>query len=214
MKKFDVLEKIKEIGLIAVIRGDSKDEAIRISEAAVAGGITGIELTFTVPEADLAIKELVQQYQDEPKVVVGAGTVLDEITARLAILSGAQFIVSPFFKAEIATLCNAYQIPYLPGCMTITEAHTALSSGVDIIKLFPSNLYQPNIIKTFKAPMPQLNVMPTGGVTLDNMSAWFEAGAVAVGIGSDLVNRQKPNDVAYTKAVAKQFAEQYALIAR
>lgn len=214
MKKIDVLKKIKEIGMIAVIRGDSKESAIRISEAAVAGGIVGIELTFTVPQADLAIQELIKKYQSEPNVVIGAGTVLDEVTARLAILAGATFIVSPFFKAEIATLCNAYQIPYLPGCMTITEAHTALSFGSDIIKLFPSNLYQPNIINTFKAPMPQLDIMPTGGVNLDNMSAWFEAGAVAVGIGSDLVNRNQPDDVDYTKAVAMKFAHQYKLITR
>ncbi len=147
----------------------------------------GLELTFTVPQADEVIRELSETYQDSPEVIVGAGTVLDAVTARLAIMAGADYIVSPTFDQETAEICNLYQIPYLPGCMTITEMKQALKSGVDIIKLFPGSAYGPSIIPAFKAPLPQLNIMPTGGVSLDNMADWFEAGVITVGVGGNLL---------------------------
>ena len=144
-----------------------------ISEACVKGGIQGIEVTFTVQSADEVIKELVSVYKTNEKVVIGAGTVLDATTARIAILAGAQFIVSPAFDEETAKLCNLYQIPYMPGCMTITEMKTALEAGVDIVKLFPGNAFGPGFIKAVKAPLPQVNIMPTGGVSLDNVEEWI-----------------------------------------
>lgn len=187
MKKIDILSRLKNAGVIAVVRGKSKEEALNACHAIIKGGLTGIELTFTVPQADQVIKELLSFYKDQPEIVIGAGTVLDAVTARLAILAGAEYIVSPSFDQETAEMCNLYQIPYLPGCMTITEIKTALKSGVDIVKLFPGSAYGPSIISAFKAPMPQVNIMPTGGVSLDNMKEWFDAGVVTVGVGGNLL---------------------------
>ena len=137
MKKVEVLKRLENAGVIAVLRADSKEEALKISHAVVEGGMIGLELTFTVPQADEVIRSLVETYHDEKDIVIGAGTVLDAVTARLAIMAGAEFIVSPSFNRETAEICNLYQVPYLPGCMTITEMQTALKSGVDIVKLFP-----------------------------------------------------------------------------
>lgn len=212
MKKVKILSKLKQIGVIAVVRGATAEAAIQSSEAIILGGMKGIELTFTVPNAAQVIGTLVEKYRADAEVVIGAGTVLDATTARLAIMSGAEFIVSPTFDNETAEICNLYQIPYLPGCMTITEMKTALNSGVDIIKLFPGNAYGPSIISAFKAPLPQLNIMPTGGVSLDNLEAWFKAGVVAVGVGGNLLKPAETGDFAGVTAVAKQYAEKYRAI--
>lgn len=214
MKRVEILEKIKQAGIIAVVRGDSKKEALAFSQALVAGGIFGIEITYTLDQASAIIEELCDIYQDRPEVIIGAGTVLDATTARLAILAGARYIVSPSFDLETATLCNLYQIPYLPGCMTITEMATALRSGVDIIKLFPGNLYDPKVIHTFKQPLPQLNIMPTGGVNLDNMQEWIEQGAVTIGVGSHFMKVLKTKGLAEVTALAKEYSTLYQQIVR
>jgi 2-dehydro-3-deoxyphosphogluconate aldolase/(4S)-4-hydroxy-2-oxoglutarate aldolase len=205
MKKVERLTKLKECGIVAVVRGATKEEALEASRAIVRGGIKGIELTFTVPQAAEVIAELVNEFQSDEKVVVGAGTVLDAITARLAIMAGAEYIVSPTFDRETAELCNLYQVPYLPGCMTITEMKDALKLGVDIIKLFPGSAYGPSIISAFKAPLPQLNIMPTGGVSLDNMDEWFKAGVVAVGVGGNLLAPAASGDFEKVTEVASQY---------
>ncbi|MHC5227277.1 bifunctional 4-hydroxy-2-oxoglutarate aldolase/2-dehydro-3-deoxy-phosphogluconate aldolase [Enterococcus sp. LJL99] len=212
MKRTNILIRLEQAGVIAVVRGKSKEEALKASAAIVEGGLYGIELTFTVPQADEVIKELVEVYKENDKVVIGAGTVLDATTARLAILAGAEYIVSPCFDKETAILCNLYQIPYLPGCMTITEAKEALKSGVDIVKLFPGSAYGPSIIGAFKAPMPQLNIMPTGGVSLDNLAEWFAAGVVAVGVGGNLLKPAETGDFDQVTAVARQYADRFAEI--
>lgn len=212
MKKMTILAKLTQAGVIAVVRGADKEEALKASEAIVAGGMYGLELTFTVPQADQVIAELAAKYQEDDKVVVGAGTVLDAHTARIAIMAGAEFIVSPCFDVETAKICNLYQIPYLPGCMTITEMKEALTYGADIIKLFPGSAYGPSIVKAFKAPMPYLNIMPTGGVSLDNMDQWFEAGVVAVGVGGNLLAPAAKGDFAEVTNVAKQYMEKYRAI--
>lgn len=137
MKRMDILARLETAGVIAVVRGKDQVEALQTSQAVIAGGIKGIEVTFTVPNAQAVIQDLVEQSTDQA-VVIGAGTVLDVTTARLAIMAGAEFIVSPSFDSATAELCNLYQIPYLPGCMTITEMQTALKSGADIIKLDPA----------------------------------------------------------------------------
>ncbi len=136
MRKAEVLAKLTDQAIVAVVRADSPEQAIQISDACIEGGLTGIEVTFTVKDADQVIKQLSAQYSENLDVVVGAGTVLDSTTARLAILAGASFIVSPTFDAETARLCNLYQVPYLPGCMTIGEIKQAMEAGADIIKLF------------------------------------------------------------------------------
>lgn len=212
MKKQKILKKLEDAGVIAVVRGRSKEEAIKASQALVTGGVVGLEVTFTVPNAVQVIETLSAQYQGDEKVVVGAGTVLDAVTARLAIMAGAEFVVSPTFDLETAEICNLYQMPYLPGCMTITEMKVALKAGADIIKLFPGSAYGPSIISGFKAPMPQLNIMPTGGVLLENMAEWFRAGVVAVGVGGNLLAPATKGDFEGVTAIAKQYAEKYAEI--
>lgn len=214
MQRVEILKKIKQAGIIAVVRGDSKEEAIAFSEALIAGGILGIEITYTLDQASEIIETLRHTYRDRPEVLIGAGTVLDATTARLAILAGATYIVSPSFDSETARLCNLYQIPYLPGCMTITEMTEALSSGVDIIKLFPGNLYAPKMIHTFKQPLPQLNIMPTGGVDLDNMSEWIKQGAVAVGVGSHFMKVFQTKGLTEVTALAKEYSTLYQQIVR
>lgn len=207
MKKTAILNKLENAGVIAVVRGETVEEAIKASNAIVKGGITGIELTFTVPNADHAIAELAANYKKDPTIVIGAGTVLDAVTARLAIMAGAEFIVSPCFDKETAKICNLYQIPYLPGCMTITEMKTALTYGADIVKLFPGSAFGPSIVKAFKAPLPHLNIMPTGGVSLANMQDWFAAGVVAVGVGGNLLAPAAIGDFEKVTEVATQYAD-------
>ncbi|MGX7164117.1 bifunctional 4-hydroxy-2-oxoglutarate aldolase/2-dehydro-3-deoxy-phosphogluconate aldolase [Enterococcus massiliensis] len=212
MKRVSILSRLEQTGVVAVVRGATKEEALKASHAIVAGGLKGLELTFTVPQADEVIKELVTYYQDRPDVVVGAGTVLDAVTARLAIMVGAEYIVSPTFDKETAEICNLYQIPYLPGCMTITEMKEALKSGADIVKLFPGSAYGPKIISAFKAPLPQLNIMPTGGVGLDNMEEWFKAGVITVGVGGNLLAPAATGDFDKVTEVAAQYAAKLAEI--
>jgi 2-dehydro-3-deoxyphosphogluconate aldolase / (4S)-4-hydroxy-2-oxoglutarate aldolase len=207
MQKISVLTKIVESGVVAVVRADSREEALHISEACIEGGITGIEVTFTVEGADAVIKELTSIYRHNGSVVVGAGTVLDATTARIAILAGAKFVVSPSFDEDTARLCNLYQIPYMPGCMTITEMKRALEAGVDIIKLFPGNAFGPDFIKAVKAPLPQVNIMPTGGVNLENVDQWIKNGCVAVGIGGNLVAPAKTGEYRKIKDLARQYVE-------
>lgn len=207
MKKVMVLSKIVDCGVVAIVRNDSKEEAIRVFEALVQGGITSIELSLTTPGAVEAIKELSDRYSNDSNVVIGAGTVLDSETARIAILAGAQYIVSPSFDKKTAKLCNLYQVPYLPGCMTVTEMKTALEYGVDIIKLFPGNMYQPEFVRNVKAPLPQVNIMPTGGVSLDNLAQWFKAGSVAVGVGGDLTSPAKLGDYEKVTERARRYIE-------
>lgn len=207
MKKINILTKIAECGVVAVVRADSKEEAVNISEACVEGGIQGIEVTFTVQGADEVIKELAALYQDNNDVVIGAGTVLDAATARIAILAGAQFVVSPAFDQETATLCNLYQVPYMPGCMTLTEMKRALEAGVDIVKLFPGSAFGPDFVKAVKAPLPQINIMPTGGVSLDNVEQWIKNGCVAVGVGGNLLAPAKTGDFNKITEYAKQYIE-------
>ena len=207
MKKTAILNKLENAGVIAVVRGETVEEAIKASNAIVKGAITGIELTFTVPNADHAIAELAANYKKDPTIVIGAGTVLDAVTARLAIMAGAEFIVSPCFDKETAKICNLYQIPYLPGCMTITEMKTALTYGADIVKLFPGSAFGPSIVKAFKAPLPHLNIMPTGGVSLANMQDWFAAGVVAVGVGGNLLAPAAIGHFEKVTEVATQYAD-------
>ena len=207
MKKLEVLTKISDCGVVAVVRADTTEEAVRISEACVKGGILGIEVTFTIDNAEAVIKELAAFYANNANVVLGAGTVLDAVTARIAILAGAQFIVSPCFDAETAKLCNLYQVPYMPGCMTITEMKQALEHGADIIKLFPGNAFGPEFIKAVKAPLPQVNIMPTGGVSLENIGQWIQNGCVAVGVGGNLVAPAKTGNYEKITEIAGQYVE-------
>lgn len=204
MDKEKVLTKLTGAGLVAIVRANSADEAIRISDACLEGGCPSIELTFTVPGAHKVIEELAKRYSNG-EMLLGAGTVLDSETARIAILSGANYVVSPGFNLEAAKLCNRYRIPYMPGCITITEVLTAMEAGADIIKIFPADLFGPKIIKDIKGPLPHAKMMPTGGVEISNVHEWIKAGAVAVGAGSSLTAGAKSGDYAKITATAKEF---------
>ncbi len=206
MEKEQVLNKMTDAGLVAVVRAKSAEDAIKISDACLEGGCPSIELTFTVPGAHKVIEKLAATYT-KGEMLLGAGTVLDSETARMAILSGANYIVSPGFNAECAKLCNRYRVPYLPGCMTITEVLTAMEAGADIIKIFPGDLFGPRIIKDIKGPLPFAKLMPTGGVDVDNVDQWIQAGAVAVGAGSALTKGAKTGDYADITKTAKIFIE-------
>lgn len=183
--KLDVLRKITDSGLVAIVRSDNSGEASRIVEACAEGGAAAIEVTFTVPGAARVIEELARR-SPLPQIAIGAGTVLDPETARIAILAGAQFIVSPSLNRETARLCNRYQIPYLPGAGTIGEIVEAMECGVDIVKVFPGETLGPAFVKAARAPLPQASLMPTGGVTIDNAAEWIAAGSVALGVGGSL----------------------------
>lgn len=207
MKRIETIEKIIECGIIAVIRAESKDDGIKIVEALKNGGIKILEVTMTVPSAIDIIKEIAEVYKNED-VIIGAGTVLDSETARICILSGAKFIVSPCLNVETIKLCNRYRIPVIPGAMTPKEAIEALELGAELIKIFPGNVFGPSIIQAFKGPIPQGNFIPTGGVNLDNVGDWIKAGAVAVGVGGELTKGAKSGDYKLVTETAKKFVEE------
>jgi len=204
MLKEKVIENISDTGIIAVIRADTIDQALKISEACQKGGVKVLEITFTIPNAHRVIEELSYRYHKD-EIILGAGTVLDAATARIAILSGARYIVSPHYDEEIIKLCNRYRVPCMPGAMTIKEVLNALESGADIIKVFPGEVSGPQMIKSINGPLPQAKLMPTGGVNLQNAEQWIQAGAVAIGVGGDLIGDAKTGDYKNITEKAKQF---------
>jgi 2-dehydro-3-deoxyphosphogluconate aldolase/(4S)-4-hydroxy-2-oxoglutarate aldolase len=206
VEKEKVITRIIEGGLVAVVRAETKEEAKRITEACIAGGVVAIELTFTLPAAHEIISELAKTYSPED-ILLGAGTVLDPETARIAMLSGAQYIVSPCLNVDTVKLCNRYRVPIMPGAMTIKEVVEGMEAGADIIKIFPGELFGTGFIKAIKGPLPQARLMPTGGVSVDNVSEWIKAGCVAVGVGGNLTAGAKNGDFASITAKAKQFVE-------
>lgn len=216
MKKLQITQQMVREGVVAVLRGETPEEVVEMAKQSIAGGIKVIEVTMTVPFALRAIEQLAKEYSssapaDSDKyAIIGVGTALDPETARAAILSGAEFVVGPSLNPATVTLCNRYRIPVLPGCMTIQEIQHALELGVDIVKLFPGNLFSPAMIKAVKGPLPQANIMPTGGVSLSNLGEWIKAGAVAVGIGSDLTSEAvKTGDYSLVAKKAAQYIEAY-----
>lgn len=193
MDKIEILKRLKDQKLVAVIRAESLEQGVKIIDAVIEGGIKFIEVTFTVPNADALIEHLATKYK-RTDIIIGAGTCLDSETARIAILKGAQFVVSPAYDEELVRLCNRYRVPVMTGAQTISEFITASEMGVDVIKVFPGDAYQPSIIKSFLGPLPYLNFMPTGGVSLDNVSEWINNGAFAVGTGGSLTKGALTND--------------------
>ncbi|MCL2112563.1 MAG: bifunctional 2-keto-4-hydroxyglutarate aldolase/2-keto-3-deoxy-6-phosphogluconate aldolase [Streptococcaceae bacterium] len=204
MQRANLLEKVLKSGVVSVVRADSPEKAIKIVEAVVAGGISSIELTYSVPKANDVIAKLVEKYQGT-NVVIGAGTVLDPTSARLAIIAGAQFVVSPSFNVEVAKICNLYQIPYVPGILTPKEAQIALEYGSELIKLFPGDITGPKMIKDLKGPFPYINILPSGGVNVDNVADWFAAGAAAVSAGGGVTAPALTGDYAAVTENAKKF---------
>ena len=206
MEKERVLTRIRDTGVVAVVRAETSDQALRITEACLAGGVNAIEITFTVPRAHQVIADLAKRFQND-EIILGAGTVLDPETARIAILEGATYIVAPSFNPETVRLCHRYRVAVMPGCMTIREVVEAMESGADIIKVFPGELSGPGFIKSVRGPLPHACMMPTGGVSVDNVADWIAAGAIAVGAGSSLTAGAKTGDYKAIAATAKQFVE-------
>ena len=188
MNKTQKLDLIRSTGVVAIMRAHSSHQLIASADAIKAGGVRVIEVTMTTPGALGVIEEATQRYGDE--VLFGAGSVLDTETARAAILAGAGFVVAPTLKVEMVELCNRYSIPVMPGIMTPTEALTAWEAGADMVKLFPASFGGPAMIKAIRAPLPQLEIVPVGGVDLDTAAEFIRMGAAALGVGSSLVNQK------------------------
>ena len=208
MTKAEVIKQIRDVGVIPVVRATTSDEAMRAIEAIRAGGISVLEITMTVPGAVSVIEELATRYDDE--AIVGAGTVLDAETARACIVAGAQFVVSPSLNAETIECCRRYGVVVMPGALTPTEVVQAWTAGADFVKVFPAGaLGGPSYIKALKAPLPHIELVPTGGVSLKTAADFIRAGASALGVGTDLVdiNAIREGQAALITERAKQFVE-------
>lgn len=187
MEKLQVLERIKSIGIIPVVRASSGDEALLAVEAIKAGGLSVLEITMTVPGAVGIIEKIADRYGDE--VLVGAGTVLNAETARDCLRAGARFVVSPALNFETIAYCRDAGCAVMPGALTPTEVVTAWSAGADLVKVFPCGaMGGASYIKSLRAPLPQIELVPTGGVSLTTAASFIEAGAAAIGVGADLVD--------------------------
>jgi 2-dehydro-3-deoxyphosphogluconate aldolase/(4S)-4-hydroxy-2-oxoglutarate aldolase len=186
MRKEQIVERMREIGLVPVLRAESEEQALGIASAIAAGGVTVLEITMTVPGA---IRVMSRLTKDRPDILIGAGTVLDAETARVCMLEGAQFVVSPALNLKTIEMCHRYSIPVLPGALTPTEVVTAWQAGADVIKVFPASaLGGAKYLKSLKAPLPQVEMIPTGGVSLATAKEFLEAGSFALGVGADLVD--------------------------
>ncbi len=201
MLKADVLRRMQQTGLVPVLRGSSTQEALAIARAIAAGGVNVLEVTMTVPGAMEVIRTLTR---DEPQILIGAGTVLDPETARICMLEGAQFIVSPATNPRTIELCRRYSCAILPGALTPTEVITAWQAGADVIKVFPASaMGGAKYLKSLKAPLPQVELIPTGGVSVATAREFLEAGAYALGVGADLADpkaiaERKPEKITET----------------
>ncbi len=187
MTKSEVIEMIRAVGLLPVLRADSPEQALAIAHALEAGGVTVLEVTMTVPGALTVIERLIAEKGDS--ILVGAGTVLDAETARAAMLAGAQFIVSPALNLATVEICRRYSVAVFPGALTPSEVLAAWQAGADAVKVFPASaMGGAKYLKALKAPFPQIDLIPTGGVSLANAREFLEAGALALGVGGELVD--------------------------
>jgi len=206
--KTDVIKHIKEIGVIPVVRATTAGEAMRAIDAICAGGISVLEITMTVPGAVKVIEEVSKRYGKD--ALVGAGTVLDPETATECISSGAQFVVSPALNLETIACCRRLDVAVMPGALTPTEVVHAWNAGADFVKVFPAGAVGgPSYLKALKAPLPQIELVPTGGVSLKTAADFIRAGAAALGVGADLVdiNAIREGHSALITERAKQFIE-------
>jgi 2-dehydro-3-deoxyphosphogluconate aldolase/(4S)-4-hydroxy-2-oxoglutarate aldolase len=208
MDKKQIVEQIETLGLVPVVRASSSDEAIKVIDAVLAGGVNILEITMTVPGAVKVIEKVADKYGSE--VLVGAGTVLDPETARACLLAGAQFIVSPALNLDTIALCHRYSAPVMPGVLTPTEVITAWSAGADFVKVFPCGAVGgASYLKNLKGPFPQIRMIPTGGVSLKTAAEFIKAGASALGVGTDLVDVKaiRAGDTNVVTERAKEFIE-------
>jgi len=205
MTKETQLQRVLDAGIVAIVRSSDTHQLVAVAQALADGGVDVVEITFTVPNALDVIRQVRQSLGDQ--VLLGAGTVLDPETARLALLAGAEFIVAPTVNLEVIGLCRRYDKLVMPGALTPTEILTAWEAGADIVKLFPAEPGGPNYLKAVRAPLPQIRLMPTGGVDLSNAAAYFEAGACCLGVGSQVVESKAvaSGDFGRIRDLARQF---------
>jgi 2-dehydro-3-deoxyphosphogluconate aldolase/(4S)-4-hydroxy-2-oxoglutarate aldolase len=203
----DVVRQIEADGVVAVIRLTDASRGRAVADALAAGGVRALEVTMTVPRAVELIEELVLSLP--PDVFVGAGTVLDAETARHVMLAGARFVVSPVFRPAVIEMSHRYDVAAMPGCFTPTEILAAWDQGADVVKVFPATALGPTFFKDIRGPLPQLRLMPTGGVTRENAGDWIRAGAVAIGVGTALVDRSLVQEGKFAEitARARQFID-------
>lgn len=203
----EVVRDIEVTGVVAVIRLTDASQLRAVAEALLAGGIRALEVTMTVPRAVPLIEELSARLP--AGVLVGAGTVLDVETARQVIRAGARFVVGPVFRRDVIEMCHRYDTAVVPGCFTPTEILSAWEAGADIVKVFPATALGPGFFKDVRGPLPQVRLMPTGGVTRENAGDWIRAGAVAIGVGTALVDKKAVAERRYDDitASARHFVE-------
>lgn len=178
-----ILDELKASGVVAVVRGKSHEEARGYMEACLKGGIKSLELTYTIPN----VCELIKEYSSHAEALIGVGSVLNGKMASDAIEAGAKYVVSPGYSEEVNKVCKEMNVLYLPGCMTVSEIMKAMDAGNKMIKLFPGDIFGAKYVKAIKAPIPNVEIMPTGGVSVDNIEEWFANGVSCVGVGSSLI---------------------------
>lgn len=178
-----ILDELKASGIVAVVRGKSHEEARGYMEACLKGGIKSLELTYTIPN----VCELIKEYSSHAEALIGVGSVLNGKMASDAIEAGAKYVVSPGYSEEVNKVCKEMNVLYLPGCMTVSEIMKAMDAGNKMIKLFPGDVFGAKYVKAIKAPIPNVEIMPTGGVSVDNIEEWFANGVSCVGVGSSLI---------------------------
>ena len=192
MSRSETLSRLKELVIAAVVRADDTDKALAAVQACYDGGVKIIEITFTVPEPIATLEAVDEEFGDS--VLLGAGTVLGVDNAAAAIDAGAKFIVSPVTEPCVIELCNEKDVPVMPGALTPTEIYSAWRAGADVVKVFPASLFGPKYFKALKAPLPQVPIMPTGGVSTATVADWLAAGAEVLPVGGALVDKQAMND--------------------
>jgi 2-dehydro-3-deoxyphosphogluconate aldolase/(4S)-4-hydroxy-2-oxoglutarate aldolase len=207
MSRESDLSRVVKLGIVAILRAPSGEVLADVADALLAGGIDVIEVTFTVPKADQVLQKVADRLGD--RVLLGAGTVLDTETARTALLSGAQFLVTPVVNTEVIRLCRRYDRVVMPGALTPTEVLTAWEAGADIVKIFPSEVTGPSYLKALHGPLPQIRLMPTGGVNLETAADFLRAGACALGLGSALVESKAvaTRDFSRIETLARRYVE-------
>lgn len=206
MCRAETICRLKETGLMAIVRVETIERGIEIAQGCIDGGVDVIEISYTNANAGDVIKALKEKFKDS--LCVGAGTVLDSTTARLAIMNGAEFIIAPNFNLEVQEMANIYQIPYAPGCTSYTEMIDALKAGASFVKAFPiSNYYGPELAKVFKVPCPQIPILSSGGANFDNIATWVKNGVDSIGIGSLLTKGTSGDIAANAKKLRKLVIE-------
>lgn len=210
MSRQENIQRVLDKGIVAIIRAPSSEQLVSVARALYEGGVDVIEVTFTVPGVLEIISEVKKDLGD--KVLLGAGTVLDTETARAALLAGAEYIVTPTVNTDVIKLCRRYDKAIMPGAFTPTEVLTAWEAGGDIIKVFPADSVGPKHLKALKGPLPQIPLMPTGGVNLDTLESFVQAGACAVGLGGALVEKQAvaDGDMDRIRSLAEQYVKKLA----